>query len=74
MFQSGDIVEVMDYDKPTHAMAWRNSYMVEVVSQRYMAGDPWGPEFVGKAIDGRFAGHTMAIQYKHARIEREVSA
>lgn len=66
MFMTGDIVEVMDYNAPTRSMAWHNSYRVEVINPRYEAGDP-SREFVGHAIDGRFAGHTMAILYKHAR-------
>ncbi len=68
MFQTGDIVEVMDYDEPTRSMAWHCAYVVEVVSPRYEAGDPTR-EFVGKVIRGRFEGKNLAIQNKHARVK-----
>jgi hypothetical protein len=69
MFQTGDIVEVMDHNKARHRMDYEGSYLVEVVSPRYFAGDPLR-EFVGRAVSGKFAGERLAIQNRHARIAR----
>lgn len=67
MFQKNDIVIVADYNKSRQGMDFRLGYRVRVVEPRYMAGDP-SSEFVGEALDGRFAGCTMAIQNRHARL------